>query len=111
MGEHYGKKICDEAAPQVWTSDEYGDEVLTDWAEALVGRLETVTSGERDDEDGSRVIVSYGPDGYLALSPDTVILGGRHVDAARITGHLRRRNGGRQSALRQLLRAHGIEVR
>lgn len=82
--------------------------------------------GGKPSKDGKAVIKGYGDVGFLRLSPDTAIVGGEwikddqgitrcvgqtEVPAVRIEGRLSQRNGGSQSALRDQLRAAGLEIR
>lgn len=57
---------------------------------------------------GTEVIVGYGRDGYLSVTPSWVIVDGREVAAASVEGRLDRGNGGAHSALREKLRAAEI---
>ncbi len=75
--------------------------------------LDTIiaATGGHLSRDGKGVIVSYGTNGDLALSPSTIIREGREMPAVRIDGKLHRRNGGLQAELRARLRAAGLEIR
>jgi len=62
----------------------------------------------RDEE---HVIISYGRNGYLRLTPDYILRNGEESPAAEIRGHVERRNGATHEQLREILRAAGIEPR
>jgi hypothetical protein len=68
-------------------------------------------TGGQMSRDGQSVVVSYGPLGYLRLTPAYVVIDGAEVPAALITGKLTRRDGALQAELRAKLRAAGIEIR
>lgn len=68
-------------------------------------------TGGKESRNGESVIVGYGPIGYLTLTPDSIILNGEELPAARIEGRLSRRNGGHQADLRAKLKDAGIYIR
>lgn len=71
-------------------------------------------SGGKLSRDGQSVVVSYGPLGYLRLTPDTVGLGtpdNPERPAVHIAGRLVKANGARQAELRERFRGAGIEIR